>query len=485
MTPGIIIDDDFFYGQFIFSRTDNDKLKSWRKKVFNGWFLKVHPLLNIHELKGAKGSTIGWLIGNVIDPEEGLYVDDRVIYCQEEDYTDPSKIEDFIYKFNGRFIFVSSDDRLPRVYLDAGGSLALVYSGIKKAIASTASLIKWYNDEEVIDERNPLGELKPNQFYPGSMTAFPEIDRLLPNHYLEIESFTPIRHWPTSSPEQIDEKDIGPVLYRIRENIRNIIGAVIDKYPVYMGLTSGKDTRAILACCKEYTEKITFFTFDYKSFPGVFDMKISRLIADRFKLEHLVLSIEDTGERDKKVYQVRTGYSGNYRKSRDFYQALKNHLDMNHAIVTGFAGEMTRSPYLNKFDDLRESISPEKLIRLVHVPYREPFVVPFNKWYDEVKGLNLGLILDLLYLEQRFGSWAAPHLYGIAPFKVHIIPYISREIFENLLKLPLEYRVTQAVPKDLVSLFWPELNDYPFYHFSYKPLPLRIYEMMKKKLHMS
>jgi hypothetical protein len=283
-------------------------------------------------------------------------------------------------------------------------------------------------------------------------------------------------------PATVKKSEIEPLLDAIGKKIRANMQAVTEKYPAWMGITSGRDTRILLAVGMDLKDRITYFSFDYKNAVGNYDLKIGSEIATRYGFDHRVLPIEKPSKQESLEYLARIGYSGNAGKTRDFYKTLRVNANLDGALLSGFSGEVTRSPYLYKYGLTRESMTVEKYLWLMHIPEKEPFHSPFASWFREVKDFELGLSLDLLYLEQRFGTWAAPHFYGFAPFRLHVVPFVGRNIYADLMRLPLEYRSQQKVPIGITLLFFPELNDYPNYFYNIKPYHVRLMEYLSKKI---
>jgi len=480
--PGILIDDGFFHGQFILSRSEGNKPASWKKFILDGWILKVHPLLSVIKVIQSGHDLAGVFVGHVIDPGGELLTEDISLELPQGFIPSEKNLENYISDFAGRYIYISLLPGLARIYPDSGCSLALVYHPGKNLVASTAGLVKWYGDEEVPNRESLMGELAPNEFYPGGSTGYPEIKRLLPNHYLDLVSFESIRHWPRELPEVVKKSEIEPLLRVIGNKIRTNMKAVTDKYPSWMGITSGRDTRILLAVGMDLKDRITYFSFDYKNAVGNYDLKIGSEIAARYGFDHRVLAIEKPSRQESLEYLARIGYSGNAGKTRDFYKTLLVNANLSGALLSGFSGEMTRSPYLYKYGLTKESINEKKYLWLMHLPEREPFLSSFSNWFREIKDFELGTSLDLLYLEQRFGTWAAPHFYGFAPFRLHIVPFVGRNIYADLMRLPIDYKSQQKVPLGITSLFFPELNEYPNYFYNIKPYHVRLMEYVSKKI---
>jgi hypothetical protein len=89
-----------------------------------------------------------------------------------------------------------------------------------------------------------------------------------------------------------------------------------------------------------------------------------------------------------------------------------------------------------------------------------------RRWLEALPLSNALAVLDLLYLEQRVGCWAAPQTYGVVAGPLKFWPFAHRDIFANMLRLPIEYRLRDALPADIVRLTWPELLAVPFNRYT-------------------
>lgn len=207
---------------------------------------------------------------------------------------------------------------------------------------------------------------------------------------------------------------------------------------------------------------MTFISFDYQTKMGDFDKESSTRMAERFDLKHKILPISEPSDMQKLIYQVRTGYCGHWGKVKDFDIACAG-LDRNATLIMGFAGEIGRAYFLFKNKSYISAARPDKMLKYLHInPDSNHFQAEILKWYNEVSEFDPVLQMDLFYIENRMGCWASPHLYGAAPFRAYIIPFCHREIFNNMLRIHVNYRIKQKLPLDIANLFWPELNEFPF-----------------------
>ena len=80
--------------------------------------------------------------------------------------------------------------------------------------------------------------------YPAGLTPRHGIDRLLPNHYLDLGKWQPVRHWPKDplAASCSTEDAIAEISMIVKRQIR----AVVTTTPTYLMLTAGKDSWMLL-----------------------------------------------------------------------------------------------------------------------------------------------------------------------------------------------------------------------------------------------
>jgi hypothetical protein len=89
-----------------------------------------------------------------------------------------------------------------------------------------------------------------------------------------------------------------------------------------------------------------------------------------------------------------------------------------------------------------------------------------DKWLFNLSGYNRINILELFYLEQKKGCWASPMFYANTFSRFANSPFNHRRIFQAIMKLPYEYRLSQQLHKDICLNLWPELLEFPFNEFT-------------------
>jgi len=469
-----VMTDGIFHHQFILSPHECAERDGWYSHRCGGYCLTVHPSLPVATVLDKDGNEVGYALGWPIDRSGRLnQAQIRLPFSVSAQSVD--SLEATIYSFGGRFAFVILAPDLKRLYLDAGGTLSAVFSE-KRAMAGSTMSVLVMDDQDHPLWSEPPGSFpddRPNQYWPAGLTPDPDISRLLPNHYLDLQNWRDVRHYPNSIFESISESDVPNYVERMVGLLRRHILGVVETAPrVYMPLTAGWDSRTLLACSRAVRDKVEYVTFDYRRLgrqrrSDLVDLEISQRLARRFGLRQLVISVSPNPPPGTELqYLRRIGFAGGAGKSRDFFWSCQEHLDLSGAWLTGFAGGAGKIPlYWRPSDKENDKTSPAGLLGRMNLPSTDPFQEAMRVWLRSLPELPLTTLLTFAYLEHRVGCFASPHFYGAAPFSVNLTPFCHREIFDPLLRLPSEYRLSQDLAHDIsnniTSAAWPDLLDLP------------------------
>jgi hypothetical protein len=424
----------------------------------DAWLLGTHPSLPITNIYLANGSHIGWIIGYSITPS-GDFCPSQLCFPVDLQEPNPEEIiETNLYEISGRFAAIFLTDSFSRFYLDPSGLLATVYSENIPLVASTPSLIDgeghdW--DEEIIKIlRMPNSGL----WYPSGLTPNKNVARLLPNHFLDLSHWKSVRHWP-KSPEDLAQGKKEDLVKTIFQALKHNISSVANHHPLHMSLTAGRDSRMLLASILENREKILFITFLRNSL----DSNIAKLLVKKLGLNHKFIQSEYINNEQREDWLYRTGYCSSPSGSIGHLQ----HLDVNRAFLNGVAGAAGRSYYFRKGDQDQKDIDAKELLHRCYIPAYGKILKKTQEWLAEVADFNLYTILDLMYLEQRLGCWAAPEQYGGDHCFIGMLsPFSDRKIYESMLRLPIEYRLKKQLAYDICQMADPELVSLPFNDFT-------------------
>lgn len=450
-------------GQFIIGDATWVKPSSWTSSTFGTFVISHDPKLPVFLLKDETGP-IALFIGWPIHPELGLMSKTVELTDSRQDVKSTEGFESFIDRLSGRFVSIYSGRGGSRFYLDASGSLSAVYSPFHKIVASTPSLIP-ISPETKIDKviTDAFGIPYDNAWYPFGITNRIGIHRLLPNHFLDLQTWNPVRHWPKKPLGEII--DIDSAVEEIVSIIKQVISESIAASGVgLLGLTAGMDSRMLLACAREEISNIRVFTAecDWSGYFGRVDIDTARHITKKIGIDHTILPFQRPTAKDYQKWVYRTGSCvGEIFGLRNF-RTMSQLDDMPGAYLCAVTGEAARGVFWKEGDLEKHDIELSELLeRLNHLPAIERVIEAGSVWRQGLPHNTVLQLLDFAYLEQKIGCWGGVANYADAPLK-RVHPFCNRRMFELMMGLPAEYRFRQGFAESVIRMEWPELLAIPF-----------------------
>ena len=106
-------------------------------------------------------------------------------------------------------------------------SLSTLYSKDEPIVCSTSSAIGKGQDDNDWDD--DLVRLMTLRWYPFGITPHRSLQRILPNHYLDLQIWKSVRHWLDNPVQSIDQSEIGCVIASIADQIIGDIDSNIQR----------------------------------------------------------------------------------------------------------------------------------------------------------------------------------------------------------------------------------------------------------------
>jgi asparagine synthetase B (glutamine-hydrolysing) len=242
-----------------------ENLTGWRKiEVYKDLILTVHPDLEVTQHGNSSKSIT--LLGYVLDPNKVEktnfdIIDDfhDKIFKEKRNYFDPT------FDFGGRWILIIKDVEDIILFNDAAGLRQVVYSDRKDDkyfwCASQPGLIAkelgLNIDSEALNFIEFIKARNDEYFMPGNSTPYREINHLFPNHYLNLNKKVCYRYWPKDEyiPTKIEE-----AAERCSHIVEGLMAAASNRFDLCLSLSSGLDSRLVLAGSRKIAKKITFIS---------------------------------------------------------------------------------------------------------------------------------------------------------------------------------------------------------------------------------
>lgn len=407
---------------------------------------------------GPDGDPRGWMLGYPISEAGKLLGDGEVVRIPAANSSSIASTEDFVYSFGGRFAVVVLDPG-PRFYLDPCGSLSAVYCAHQRMVASTPNLIPYdERSRDRVELAQAIGIPYTNGMYPLGLTPRYGVERILPNHYLDLADWKTIRHWPTQplEPTAPVEEAVTGIATLIKRNL----GALISATPACLPLTAGWDSRMLLACAREWARLLECYTVEIGDEGAAIDCDAAARIARRFGLQHRILERADARGEDLEEWMFRISYStGAFRGWQSV--AMLKQLPAGRAVLEGNIGEVGRT--YRWWVPAKDSsiLTPERLLELCQCPLDEEPLARARAWFQSVPSSDPLQIQDLSYIEQRLGCWAGVFAYAECEPGFVVFPMCHRDIIEQMLRLPVDYRRAGQLPRDIIAREWPALLEWP------------------------
>jgi len=427
-----------------------------------GWQVSAAESCPTQAIIDRAGRPIGYLIGIAIDHQGGKLQEGRLRMDWPADATArEAAIEQAIYKFGGSWACVFAVDGFERVYLDADGTLSLVYDPAQQAAASTAGLLL---DDDAYRARFNTGlyttlDVPGEGWFPSGLTAHSGVKRLLCNHYLDLSTFEPCRHWPTR--EFTHAGDLEASAARVAEIVRKQAEALLNRGRVVVALTGGNETRFLLAAYKPIIKDLTFVTVEAPA--TVRDVVIASNLAEKFGLKHFLLPVQEATEAERAAWHYATGHcvSGPNMVTHPTIRPLARDYDF---FLGGLGGEIGRAFFWRPTDTPETQIGSAELLPRFGMPPAAEVADATEQWLEGVAGYDAYTKLDLAYLELRMSAWSAAQTYAQA-FVNHLHPLITREIYALMLDLPPDAKRGNLLIKTAIRQSWPELGGIPINRF--------------------
>jgi hypothetical protein len=472
------------YRQWCLTRDRSMAPADWQHDTYEGWHLATHPLVHRCNLVAIDGTFLGW----VLDPlawlgHGGDHVPTTTVALPVRADAEIIDVERALYGRDARgtsdgtglagsWVAVVLHRHIRRVYL--GASHSVMFAPEQRCVTTSHNLIPDVTRDQALSEAFDC--MATQGYFPFGLTAFTGIHRLLPNHWLDLETFESNRHWPLSPPSPLPNSDAAvPAMLRYAQRL---IAVIVTRYPrLQVFLSAGRDSRAVLAMLREHVRTggdVLLATSYGSDIDSRTDRDAARALARIAGLPHTVNRRRSNPDVSTKAAHrgfVRIGEAVASRNLWSAQERIQPFTATTRFNIAGMGGETARAVYWD-LATLPDRLSPIELVRRLRMPATARVHAAAESW---LCGLPRGWrespadALDLAYVEQRMGCWQAPQTYvypgtdnpgGLG--RLAASPMAETFCYEMMLRLPQGYRASRRLQEDLVAYAWPELLAVPF-----------------------
>lgn len=438
-------------------------------KLNDQLYLSVHQDLPF-VIERKNGELIAF-IGIAFDPFHPEYEETNILESLFAQTEDLESLIEATTPLVGRWVIYYQKGESSYLFNDTFGYRQIFYyqDGDEKWCASQPELIReqcrldYESDPLFLDFLQSSDVPKMEYHWYGNQTLYKNCFHLIPNNYLNINTFQQIRFFPN---KPIPVREIDEVVDESADILIKIFAAITNRYNVKMPITAGWDSRLLLAASKNFRNKIEYFNDrfgflapDFRDVwvPKEMDEKLSLNIDFRNTTADLPAWFVSLLGRN-----VTGGYI--FPKNRMIFDKLiRNETTLN---LNGVGGEIVRNFFDRHLKQDQSKITIEEIVPLLGFQEKQPYVEKqLTEWASQ---LNLSpeyryTILDLMVWEQTMGNWGAiwPAQQDIAVEEIH--PFNCRLLLNVMMACPIELRTLPRFPlfREIIRKLWPELLEIP------------------------
>ena len=454
-----------FRRQFLVANKVFVELQGWQHRKVGNVHLFAHPDLEVTEKEGPSASV--FLLGYIFDPAHPAKTNEDII----SDVISLVGAGGFdgliaaIKPYAGRYALIYRDKNSFAILHDPLGVREIYYCTQPNRVicGSQPNLIDTYSDPKLGITKDQsilhfyehdMKLIRHGRLWVGDETYYHNVKHLMPNHYLDIQTLTAKRYWPN---RRLEIMDIGTAVKHSCDYLKGVLKAVTSRFDVMMAVTSGYDSRSLLAASREVRDRIYYFInkephLDNKS-P---DIRIPRDIFAKLNIPFHVHNVEGkVDEEFRKVFLNNVFMSTDLLLPNIYNVYFKNHANKVNLIGVGEIGREFYGEALPDSDGYY-------LARCLKYKRSIYATAQCEKWLKETKEIAAACNVDIMKLllwEAILGNWG-----GVARSESDIAiecfdPYDSHYIYEIMLSVdPAQGDLFEGMYKDM----WPELFDFPF-----------------------
>lgn len=448
--------------QFFLSAQRAEAPASYDLTDIGGFWLAADRSLPRVEVQDAEGRQLGLLLGHV-------YSEWSKAFLPAGAFQAPVAVGDLddleravLPHLSGMFVFISGAAFPRRIYMDPGGSFPVVYSPQDAQAGSTTALLL---DETAYQARFRadlhtalIGREGAGGWISGSLTAHEGVHRVLPNHYLDLASWTAHRFWPRPG-DFAQWRDPETATAAAAAALNDFTAAASQSFDLAVTLTAGFNSRLLMAGCHQSLDRCQFFTLEAPS--GEMDVAVSQQLAARYGLKHKVMPLARASETEMAVWDRMVG-DCMVEAPRRTHRTLLALTDRN-AVFTGMYGEVGRCRlYRQDLHEInRKPIDARFIIDRLTLPAHPEHLKSIGAWRAELEGQPGSVIMDLAFHELKFGNWAMGQRPISNSIKLNLLPFAQRTVLEAFIGIAPEHKTTEKLFWGLIRHLWPELEQVP------------------------
>lgn len=451
--------------QFVLGPYFVEKFSSWEKiKINSRIHLTVHPELSTYRVNN-NGKSIT-LLGYILDPNNPEDTDSDIVNkLSHKMFNNGANCFKQTYDFGGRWILIVDDGKEIRLFTDPAGLRQVMFTDKKytkdfwcaSQYGTIAEIMNFEMDKEAVEFINAFKEKNKQYYWPGGSSPYKEIKRLLPNHFLELNEGKCYRYWPDKA---LERSSLDQAVGICSHYLEGLMLSASNRFNLVLSLSSGWDSRLLLASCKNVKNNISYLTeLKDDMTENHPDLTIPSRLLSKWNLNHdiIKLSTEKVDDDFKEIYYKNVPIA--HDRWALMASASRNYSNLNKVAVVGMYSDIAKCHYHRKLSRREKKITPEILTRLIYMENDKFVVKLYKEWLAGLGEIYNYNILDLFYGEQRSIWIATNNLEFDLGWQDIFIPYNCRSLIITMLSVDAKFRKPPKyiLLKKMIYNLWPEV----------------------------
>jgi hypothetical protein len=459
-----------FRRQFVLGPSFVEQFPHWKRVTIGTLRATIHPDLDTAQV--ASGEKSVTLLGFVLNPGKPQATNHEVVTALLSELHRNDDLDVFVestYHFGGRWILIADNGREVRLFHDAAGLRQVFYTDRPAAQANwcasdpgvIAAILGLAADGEAQSFIASYEQANKEYWWPGDTSPYAAVRRLLPNHHLDLRTRACRRYWPRTD---VNECAVSDCVQWSAEFLPKMMESAHHRFPLALTVTAGWDSRLALAATRSISRDVLYFTLMYWELSeDSDDILIPARLLPACGLRHHVITCPSTMESEfAKLYR------SNVTTAHEVYgtiaQGLFNEFPQDRVMVKAVVSEVARCWYRQRVPPAANgTVTPGMLAHALEME-ADPFVLAaYDRWLAGIGGSCNIDVFDLLFWEQRMGSWQAAAQLEWDIVQDVFTPFNCRALLTHFLSVDRKYREPRhpVLYAELITRLWPELLNEP------------------------
>lgn len=456
-----------FPRQFVVSSKKTADLNELNYFEFGCYHVYHCITLSVHTFKNLQSLNFGLIFGYSYNPSNTELTEIDII----KELTSLNSIEEisrYVSGLAGRFVVFLGINGKCYVFNDPTGLRTVYYvNNTSEVIVGTQPLILGCFCDLKAGFKNELFfhseyYLTADEYWlPCGYSIYENVEQLVPNHFLDLPSRKQFRFWPF---EVLKKFDVEDNVTQLKSELIDSIEYAGRNFELALPLTSGLDSRLLLALSRKISSRLIIFTRIPSGDMGLShrDVLIPGKLLKKLGLNHHIWNTKaEISIQTEERYKLNNSTS-RFRDGRSLFSADASFLK-GKCVLYGNLSEIIkiRNSYKEYLTLQDFDVLPKKWLEISSIRLH------LENWLNEAKILENEYhinVYELFYWEHRIGNWAA-RAYNENDLLFDVFtPFNSRSILSKVLSIDIKDRgLPEAkLHRRLIQDLWREIDKFPY-----------------------